>query len=377
MYKVIILFFISFNLAYGDVDQEVRKLKDVERGYVNKLTDLIILNDDEDFLTRLRNDYIREFSETFSAIDLQQTKSKSSYLDNEISKANRKIYNKIVNESLDEVEKKLHDKFATNLSMNYQLGEDDSTSLEIIAVQPIKQFANHYYFFQGSIVYNKYKQKYGLAPDQQDVFDDRGTFNAGLIYRYSDAENYIFGVNSFYDYVLNFGHKRFSVGAELVYKNLDITANRYYKITKLKSYNAQEEEVVDGYDLEILGALPYMHWLNIGYHLESWDYGAYDDATEGLMLKAEILPSLFATYYANYFTNTANYRKKDNSTLKLSYIYQFGKKIDSSKDTMLTGAFPNKEKINKKFIKKRLVAPVRRKNEVITKGSYFVVIIGG
>lgn len=104
------------------------------------------------------------------------------------------------------------------------------------------------------------------------------TLNIGLGYRYlSPQEEWLVGVNAFYDYTLARRHKRIGVGAELMGTFFSVHANYYEAISGYRFYSdgtgdSISEKALDGWDVEGSIQVPYLPWMraNIkGYEWES------------------------------------------------------------------------------------------------------------
>jgi hypothetical protein len=284
--------------------------------------------------------------------------------------------NKSTNIILDEVEKYTRDNFGTNLSIDYRLSkEDNSSNINFTLFQPIARLAKrNFLFLQASGNYTKYSSK-----KFSSNINTRNTFNIGSVYRYSDAKSYILGANSFFDYVTGFGHKRYSIGLEAVYHGLDITYNNYRGISDTKTYKNFREEVIDGYDLEVLGNVPYMNWLKIGYKREGWDYnGSGDDNfSNSFVSELVLLPSLRLKYNSNEPTNESisTIRDKRNQTFLLSYSYKIGAKT-AKVPSLLKGPIIT-DFTDDQLIKNRLNQAVKRKNEVMVRNYGSISISSG
>jgi adhesin/invasin len=89
---------------------------------------------------------------------------------------------------------------------------------------------------------------------------DRNTLNLGFGKRiFSDDESVMFGLNSFYDYEIDYDHQRASIGGEIKSSILELSTNHYFAISnEVTGKNNIKEEVADGYDLEFGAHVPYI-----------------------------------------------------------------------------------------------------------------------
>ena len=141
--------------------------------------------------------------------------------------------------------------------LEFSLGSDifglDSgtkTKSEVMAVYGLHETNNLFLFNQTSIV----------------NFDSRRTFNIGLGARHiTDDETLILGANAFYDYESKSGHKRSSLGFELLTAMLEFRANTYNAISGTIAYNGINETALDGSDMKLTANLPYLYSSNVYY----------------------------------------------------------------------------------------------------------------
>lgn len=90
--------------------------------------------------------------------------------------------------------------------------------------------------------------------------EDRSTTNVGLGYRQYQTD-WMWGVNSFYDYDLTGSNSRFGLGAELWADYFKLAANSYLRITdwhqsKLSKMRDYDERPANGFDVRAEGYLP-------------------------------------------------------------------------------------------------------------------------
>jgi hypothetical protein len=94
----------------------------------------------------------------------------------------------------------------------FGLDSGTKTKSELMAVYGLYEDDNLFLFNQTSVV----------------NFDSRSTFNIGLGARHiTDDESLIVGANAFYDYESKSGHKRSSLGFELLTAMLEFRANTH------------------------------------------------------------------------------------------------------------------------------------------------------
>ena len=113
----------------------------------------------------------------------------------------------------------------------FGLDSGTKTKSELMAVYGLYEDDNLFLFNQTSVV----------------NFNSRSTFNIGLGARHiTDDESLIVGANAFYDYESKSGHKRSSLGFELLTAMLEFRANTYNAISGTIAYNGINETALDG-----------------------------------------------------------------------------------------------------------------------------------
>ena len=114
--------------------------------------------------------------------------------------------------------------------------------------------------------------------------DERFVGNLGIGKRFlSDDTFTLTGFNAFLDYD-HYGNTRASIGGEIKNAVMGLTSNYYKKIEN----GSADEEVLDGYDIELSSQVPYLHWADIFYNSYKWDGVARDDI-KGTKIGADLL----------------------------------------------------------------------------------------
>ncbi len=144
------------------------------------------------------------------------------------------------------------------------------------------------------------------------INDGRGVYSLGVGYRKLFGSDLLLGVNSFYDYQDLHQHYRTGVGLEALTNTIEARVNTYYGLSPKRqvdeSITSTEiartyEEVVDGFDAEVGGPLPYFPWLKFfgGYY--KYDYRHFKDM-KGWKMRLEIRPTkTFVINVENYDDN--------------------------------------------------------------------------
>ena len=102
------------------------------------------------------------------------------------------------------------------------------------------------------------------------------------------------GFNAFLDYD-HYGNTRASIGGEIKNAVMGLTSNYYKKVEN----GSADEEVLDGYDIEISSQVPYLHWADIFYNSYKWDGVARDDI-KGSKIGADLLLTPHLAFEAAY-----------------------------------------------------------------------------
>ena len=127
--------------------------------------------------------------------------------------------------------------------------------------------------------------------------DDDETLNLGIGYRWlTRNENILLGMNTFYDHTYEHDHYRAGFGIEALGKILEARVNTYWglsdkRIVEETGTSTTYEEVVDGFDVEVGGAIiPRLHWLKLYGSTYWFDHKKFDDK-EGWRVRTRIEPT--------------------------------------------------------------------------------------
>ena len=119
--------------------------------------------------------------------------------------------------------------------------------------------------------------------------DERYVGNLGFgTRRLSDDKTLLRGLNLFLD-IDDEENVRASIGAEVKNAVLQLTSNYYKKIDDATAF----ENVMDGYDIQLMSQVPYLHWANVFASTYKW-YGIESSDVEGKKYGSELFltPSL-------------------------------------------------------------------------------------
>jgi len=192
--------------------------------------------------------------------------------------------------------------------------------------------------------------------------DGRTTLNLGSGYRYmTPSENWLFGVNAFYDHEFPYDHQRMSVGLEARSSVIEFNANQYYAISGWKTgENSLEEHALDGTDVELGFTLPYMPGSKLYYKSFEWDtlngLTPIKGDTISLEFSGDLIPGLTLEVGATDFDV-----REDSEFVKLTYTHR-------ESQTSATPFFSKKAYSMRSMSSQRL-NKVRRENKIVKQGG--------
>ena len=153
-----------------------------------------------------------------------------------------------------------------------QLRENYKPDFSILGVRELNKASKENTFVQFSLFNTEKMNK------------ERYVGNLGIGKRFlSDDTFTLTGFNAFLDYD-HYGNTRASIGGEIKNAVMGLTSNYYKKIEN----GSADEEVLDGYGIELSSQVPYLHWADIFYNTYKWDGVARDDI-KGSKIGADLL----------------------------------------------------------------------------------------
>jgi adhesin/invasin len=199
-------------------------------------------------------------------------------------------------------------------------------------------------------------------------FDKRTTLNFGLGQRYLlNDQRVMIGYNSFYDYEVEYGHSRASIGAELKTSVAELTANRYFSNSDWKAVKSgNEERALGGYDIEVGVPLPYMPTTYL--RLKDFEWYAYGN-TENFKGSTYSLSSKINNQLSFEFGLTKSNNKEDQTFVQLSY------NLNAGANSKKTQQFFSKNPYTYSIMETGLYDKVRRENRIVkqTRATGFTV----
>jgi len=197
---------------------------------------------------------------------------------------------------------------------------------------------------------------------------DRNTLNLGFGKRIlSNDESFLFGLNAFYDYEIDYSHQRASIGGEIKSSILELSTNYYFAVSnEVTGKNNIKEEVADGYDLELGAHVPYIPTAKVYAKIFEYDIPGGSDY-EGIEYSSNIgIPNSGVNFEVGY-KDYGNIGYDDQWFLNLTFSLS---KINPNTNFVSDEAFERVSMKDKKYEK------VRREN-LIVKSKAFSVKAGG
>jgi len=281
--------------------------------------------------------------------------------------ASRKI-DKIISKKIDQITSKKMNKYVSNLSENIvsnlsesipelipgeglsevsiTLREDNKPDYSFLFVRELNRHHNGNTFLQASAFNTELRN------------EERLTTNLGIGKRFLSNDKFLMtGFNTFLD-VDSHGNSRGSIGGELKNATFGLTSNYYKKIGN----GSNEEEVLDGYDVELTSQVPHLHWANVFVNHYKW-YGVARGDIEGRKYGSELslLPSLNLEVAYDDKTKKG---LKDQYYVKINYVYPPRERIPTALDGISKTMW-----VVKKDMTDQLLTKVKRENRIMVELS--------
>ena len=183
--------------------------------------------------------------------------------------------------------------------------------------------------------------------------DGRQSLNYGVGKRFlSNDKSHFWGVNSFVDLDIE-KNSRLGFGSELKASNFNINGNYYYDVMGGgNEVGASTERVLDGYDVNLSGQVPYSPWASISYSDYVWyaDKGSAD--SKGTIYSASVNLS---NHYTLELGRDDNNMNDYQNFAKLIYVHNAKQRPTADKGFSST-AFQNSD------VSKDMLTKVKRSN---------------
>ena len=227
----------------------------------------------------------------------------------------------------------------------------------IMIVRPLTVNENDLTFYQAQL--NSY----------HILGDTRQSINYGLGKRFlAEDGSSFFGVNSFIDADIEF-NSRLGFGTEFRTSNFNITGNYYLDfLGGANEVGSNTERVLDGYDFEIEGQVPYAPWANVSLTTYQWKAIRGSTDSEGDVYSTTLSLTNNLTLEAGYDDNNIS---DSMDYLRLTYIHG-GKNRPTIRDGFSNIPFENSD------VREEMLSKVKRSNIItIESESTGVVITNG
>jgi len=193
------------------------------------------------------------------------------------------------------------------------------------------------------------------------------TIDTGLGYRYLLDQNWLFGVNGFYNTRTDFSVQSFSLGADIQTKWISLYGNYYQGTSGWVTVNSNDgiidqQRALTGGDLYVSFPLPYMPWFRteVGYvHWSPKD----DNDINGYTISGEI--NIAGPLSIDGGTIRTNEGNENYFTIKLRLGNPNRIQFNLIKDRFNKGAFPARN------LRRYLLQPVGREKRVVYEATEF------
>jgi adhesin/invasin len=270
------------------------------------------------------------------------------------------LTNKAVTKSLDKVGSVIKEFIPGEGDTEITITSQDTYNLKysILAVRPLamnpfKTIENNHLLFTQFSLSNTEPFANG---------DDRIVLNTGLGVRTLIQDgNAIFGANIFYDHEFEQNHQRASFGLEYLTPSFEAYANLYERLSDATTYAVSAstnatETVVNGYDVSLVGQLPYMPWGKVVYKAYNWDTSGKDTKGKRYNLEARLSSNMILELGRNDQDGLAN---EDFGSI----IFRWPSGNDAP--TIITHTYTD-NMFAQKDMSNEMLHKVRRTNSIVT-----------
>ena len=221
------------------------------------------------------------------------------------------------------------------------LKEGDKPIGSIMIVRPYSVKEDSVIFYQAQ--FNSY---YVLG-------DTRQSLNYGVGKRFLSADkNSFWGVNTFVDLDIE-SNSRLGFGSEFKASTFDISGNYYLDVLGGgNQVGTNTERVLDGYDFNVSGQVPYLPWMNINYNNYVWKKEKNTQDSKGEIYTGTLNVTNNITMEVGYDDNNII---EENAFVKLIYIHG-GPERPTMDDGISSVAFQDSD------VSEKMLTKVKRSN---------------
>lgn len=262
----------------------------------------------------------------------------------------------ILNSAAEKVSKMIPGEGITEVSLDYNDGDEDQINFSILGVRDIEKTDSSNFFTQFSLMNSE-------VNGTNRIFTNIGLGNRVL----TDDKSMMLGANVFFDTDLLEKHKRASLGIEAKAHMLDLNLNFYEALSNTVTVDKTDEKVLRGHEFGIASQVPYMPWAKLHYTDYLWEKDQASTDTEGKIysLEMQVSPSISIEGSLDQSGNTG---VDDETSFGIAFIYPPKENEPSAKDGLSKVAF------EKRDMSKELSKKVRRNNKIVleTQGTIIV-----
>jgi len=272
------------------------------------------------------------------------------------SVANADVKSQALNKVSEKISNLIPGEGITEVSLDFNDGEEDQLNFSILGVRDIKVKDNSNFFTQFSLM------------NQEINNSNRDIGNLGLGYRIlSRDKSVMFGYNTFYDRDLTEDHSRLGLGLEVKASILDLNYNRYAKISGSEVVSGTIEQVLSGWDYNLTSQIPRAPWARINYNGYKWEAEKSSADQKGNIYSLE-LDVTNSVEVVTSLDQSSLAAVDDEFSLSINYTYPPKEKSMAMTDGLSNDMF---EKGN---MEQKLKEKVRRRNKLVMEIQGSVVL---
>ena len=244
----------------------------------------------------------------------------------------------------------------TEVDLDFTNSDEDQLNFSILGVRDIFGGESSNLFTQFSLM------------NQEINSSGRIIGNLGFGYRIlTPGDNFMFGVNTFYDSDLTENQDRLGLGIEAKGSILDLTANSYHKLNNSEVVDGDREQVLSGWDYNLTSQLPKMPWARFNFNGYKWEAekAALDTKGNIYSLELDVTNSLEVVSSMDRSTLEG---VNDEYSVSLNYVYPPKEKTAVMSDGR------SDEFFEKKNMKEKLREKVKRRNKLVMEIQGAVVL---
>ena len=272
------------------------------------------------------------------------------------SVANADVKSQALNKVSEKISNLIPGEGITEVSLDFNDGEEDQLNFSILGVRDIKAKDNSNFFTQFSLM------------NQEINNSNRAIGNLGLGYRIlSRDKSVMFGYNTFYDRDLTEDHSRLGLGLEVKASILDLNYNRYAKISGSEAVSGTKEQVLSGWDYNLTSQIPRAPWARINYNGYKWEAEKSSADQKGNIYSLE-LDVTNSVEVVTSLDQSSLAGVDDEFSLSINYIYP-----PKDKSMAMTDGLSN-DMFEKGNMEQKLKEKVRRRNKLVMEIQGSVVL---